>query len=167
MRAPHTCHWVTHPTSSSGSALVSLPLVDSTLFECISQDPLVQRVPCLSCINSEGFCWKELQRSPGPIFVSFRQRDRFREGVTLGQGHTPGQEHNPGQSLGLLIHRPGFCSLPHSASEGTIYYSCSRCSGPIKGPIPVWWLVFKPDHMFRELACGSGGGKVERERQGN
>ena len=50
-------HWVTHWASSSGSALVFLPLVDSTLFEYISQDPLVERVPylCLSCIDSEGF----------------------------------------------------------------------------------------------------------------
>ena len=88
--------------------------------------------------------------------------------MTLSQGHIPGQERNHGQGPGLLIHRPGFCSLPHSASEGTVYYSFGRCSGPTTGPIPVWQLVFRPGHTFRELAGGVGGhGKVERERQGN
>lgn len=33
-------HWVTHWTSSSGSALVSLPLVDSTLLSTSPRTPL-------------------------------------------------------------------------------------------------------------------------------
>lgn len=70
---------------------------------------------------------EELQRSPGPVFALFDEETCAGEG-DLSPGITQWVRAH-GQSPGLLIHRPGVCSLPSSASEGTGDYPFSRCSG--------------------------------------
>ena len=130
-------HWVTHWTSCSGSALGSLPLVDSTLLEYVSQDTLVQRVTYL--LSFMHWLRRLLMGGASEITWSclcvIQRRDVQGRNDPEPRLHSGSRAH--GQGPGLLIHRPGLCSLPISASEGTGDYPFSRCLGPTTGLIPA------------------------------
>lgn len=127
---------MTHWTSSSGSALVSLPLVDSTLFEYMSRDTESAALPlvfhALTQKVTDGRSFRD------HLVLSLRySMKRHVQGGSDPEPRLRSGSRAHGQSPGLLIHRPGVCSLPSSASEGTGDYPFSRCSGLTTGLIPA------------------------------